>query len=682
MPMRASRISLGEDNPVGQHRFELTGLDSADLILIVGPNGSGKSSLLGPLRKPGELGDVYGPDNKTRFNARGVQQTIAFVSSQDLMEKVRSLRAAIALAAGAGMHLVYEKVLTTCVNRLSDDDDPNVQVESPELSQLRTDCLHWDSLCGANPRTVECYNDLGQTLANAANTQWTGFHSDPEVRRHDEAKVLPVFGGLVGLGEVDPVLKKIQSISTTARSTLQSVVDAQSAITTKLTTIRQETPLPSDLSATAAIEWLSNAEKALKKLINAKDQLAACRESALSYFMAQQAGNDPPVHCPVCDQAIDAAAVQAHLNAIPHSAQGDNDPDSTLRNQYVGWHSDLVALVRRLEGVVTDAEHAVDHCRTVLNQARDSLAVPINWHTTVQTAALQVRDAAVKWLATHTASLTSQAVTDLSALAAQAASANTTLTEAQGDLTRRQEPLRQLYNSMTALGQLLHARTRLNSVVHVVNLDEEEAAARRRVRRDVWVRILGALREHHAESAGTARDRVLDNIEVKERFTRLMTKFHSIDRWLADLSYDGRDDVNSGCAVHGDQRIKDLSEGQTVLVNLAAALTVASVVAGNEAHTPGWIVFDEPTNGLDQTAVNLVAEYLGSMSNADLPAQIFVATFDERFASTLRDRAQAVGRRVRVITLDRFDRGKQDRRFAPASDNTFTPAANHTDTVP
>ena len=111
--------------------------------------------------------------------------------------------------------------------------------------------------------------------------------------------------------------------------------------------------------------------------------------------------------------------------------------------------------------------------------------------------------------------------------------------------------------------------------------------------------------------------------------------------------------TRAGAAAH-DQ----LSEGQTALVNIAAAIAVAGQVAGAPGHPPGWIAFDEPTNGLDAEARQQVAEFLGSMTTHDLPCQLFVATFDEDFADRLQRTALTAGRRVRRVRMQPFRPGQ------------------------
>jgi energy-coupling factor transporter ATP-binding protein EcfA2 len=95
-----------------------------------------------------------------------------------------------------------------------------------------------------------------------------------------------------------------------------------------------------------------------------------------------------------------------------------------------------------------------------------------------------------------------------------------------------------------------------------------------------------------------------------------------------------------------------------VLVNIAAAIAVVGMVAGTPDHRPGWIVFDEPTNGLDSNGCKQVAQYLGSLTVADVSCQIVIATFDTAFAEQLMSCAVSQGnRRVKHVSLPEFQPG-------------------------
>ena len=151
--------------------------------------------------------------------------------------------------------------------------------------------------------------------------------------------------------------------------------------------------------------------------------------------------------------------------------------------------------------------------------------------------------------------------------------------------------------------------------------------------------------------AASAANQVVNDSGVQERFNRLLALLPHHLR-LQNLNFCGKEVQLNGVAASNT-----LSEGQTVLVNIAASIAVVGKVAGTANHLPGWIVFDEPTNGLDEEGRNQIAEYLGGLKITDVPSQIVVATFDNEFADTLITKALATGRRVKHVELPNFQPG-------------------------
>jgi DNA repair exonuclease SbcCD ATPase subunit len=353
----------------------------------------------------------------------------------------------------------------------------------------------------------------------------------------------------------------------------------------------------------------------------------------------------------------------------------DGDPEYTdLQCQhglYAGWRNELDARVGTLGRARRTAEEAFERHRGTLRRLNESLRVATEWDPVVRGKAKDMSDAVARWLSAYPSGASVSAEVDLDALAKRAHDAARELGARQSELSNRHAPLVSAFNHLERLGRLLRAREALNGFDHVVDLDERETAQRRDARREAWRRVLGEMKAARTQAAEEAGDRALSSDAIRERFTRLMGKFADIDPWLAGLSFDGRDAGTAGAANHGTTQITALSEGQTVLVNLAAALTVASVVAGKEDHLPRWVVLDEPTNALDRDAVRCVADYLGSLTLEDLPSQIFVATFDQEFAQRLQGGAARAGRRIRRIELDRFDR--EQRGFRMLRDETHAP---------
>ena len=91
-------------------------------------------------------------------------------------------------------------------------------------------------------------------------------------------------------------------------------------------------------------------------------------------------------------------------------------------------------------------------------------------------------------------------------------------------------------------------------------------------------------------------------------------------------------------------------------------MAVVGKVAGTPSHRPGWIVFDEPTNGLDDEGREQVADYLGGLTTDEVPSQIVVTTFNKDFAERLMTAATQAGRRVQHVDLPDFQLG---RPFSP-----------------
>ena len=217
---------------------------------------------------------------------------------------------------------------------------------------------------------------------------------------------------------------------------------------------------------------------------------------------------------------------------------------------------------------------------------------------------------------------------------------NANLREAESDFT-----------DLRLLGVALAARHKLDNLRWDASLDQFDANRRRKAQRDRWLEVLKTMASEREAGASTAESTVVTDPGVQERFNRLLDllKYHT---GLQTLKFCGKEVQLNGVAASNT-----LSEGQTVLVNIAATIAVVGKVAGTAEHRPGWIVFDEPTNGLDEEGRNQVAEYLGGLSITDVPSQIVVATFDTKFAEKLITKATATGRRGKHVELQDFKPG-------------------------
>ena len=195
-------------------------------------------------------------------------------------------------------------------------------------------------------------------------------------------------------------------------------------------------------------------------------------------------------------------------------------------------------------------------------------------------------------------------------------------------------------------------RHALDAIPWEANLDQIDAAQRRDAQRVHWIAVLDNMSTELETRAAGAAMLVVDDPGVQTRFQRLINRLPS-HRRLNDLQFRGNQ-VELGQQNAGDT----LSEGQNVLVNIAAAIAVVGKVAGTPDHRPSWIVFDEPTNGLDPEGCAQVAQYLGALTIADVPCQVVVATFDTVFAEKLMCCAESQAkRRVKHVSLPEFQPG-------------------------
>ena len=667
MSLKVSKITLGKDCPVGA--FELTGLDTADLVLIVGPNGAGKSSLLAPLKQPGAAGRATTIDLQRvegDFRAAGVERSISFITSQDLMAKVHNLDAALARAADASRHRVAARILEGCINALEDDAnrEANPPPDGGALARLSIEYLNLDSKCGTMPRTVESYDTRARSLAQAKGVVWSPFDPDPNSGLQSEQTLIPELRGMPGAPAAIAALNEVARLMPPANAgPAQQAEQARAAHTKSLASAQGELRLGSETTHEAVLPRLNDAVDSTSELIAAADHLLACRKSARE-FLAPAGHRGERCECPVCSQSIHAATVVDGLDRLVGEGGPGGDPAlSEALKRFKALRSELE---RTHEAWTSAAKLAADTLasqRKVLGDAVQRLAPANEWHDDLKQLIAPVTAGVQQWLSEHTGA-TVTADTALAAIVRRAQDASREVQARDGQIREEHAPQQKRFNELQAVGRALRARHQVNALQRIVDLDAQEAAAARAARRTMWLDTLRTLCHNHVQTAEQAGAQVLASEQVRERFTRLMERFHGVDPWLATLKYDGKPLAN------------DLSEGQTVLVNLAAALTVASVAIGTPGHAPGWVVLDEPTNALDQNAVTQLAQYLGSLSNDDLPGQLFVATFDEGFANALREGSRRAGRRVRQVTLGRFDRAQPQRRLTMMTDETFEPAPN------
>ncbi|MFM9009704.1 MAG: hypothetical protein ACKON8_02185, partial [Planctomycetota bacterium] len=219
-----------------------------------------------------------------------------------------------------------------------------------------------------------------------------------------------------------------------------------------------------------------------------------------------------------------------------------------------------------------------------------------------------------------------------------------------------------IFNQLVPLRELLVCRHGFNGRRWEPSWERDRDDAARNRLLDVWIQAAQGLRSDRLQRLANTEAEILGQAEVQRRFRGLLDSLGHPLLAGVDLAADSL--VQDGGVVIGGRR-KDsrLSEGFTVLVNLAAFIAVAGYVAEGQEHEPGWVVIDEPTNGLDVENRRKVAEYLGGLDLTAMPRQIFVTTCDDAFRRLLVAAAAGSGRRTLELRLP----GWRGRFSAPES---------------
>lgn len=669
MPMRVDQITLPTGSPIGA--CSLQGLRGVDLVLVTGPNGSGKTTLLSPLDAPGRatgtVGCITEAGARQDYDAQGVQRSITFIRSTKLLAGFQDLSQALGLAANT-VRLQHEaRLLRQLARQAKDGESPVALTEPRQITDLKNAYLSADRTCGPRPRTVAEYNRLGTILAERARTVWPPCRpgGPPPERLAAEEAVRPQAQTLSGLHELSQAIARLPAHMATATASQSAAVRSEAAALALAASLEESlaelpdrghevpraTGTASDVQAVVAA--LEAASRSMQAALEAKDALGQCRAIASGYLQAQAKRGITVDACPVCAQPIVASQLDARLSAP--AAEGD--AEST---RWRAAKQRFDALVRRIETdahawATASAQAAAEHADrlTPIRACMTALPTPVAQHATSVTATRQaIHQSCSDWLATfENAPPSSAAFTAASAMVAEVRRSLEALQAEERALNDGLVQAQQDFSAFQALGIALAARASLDASPWDLALDEVQAAARRQAQRDRWISVLSRMAAAREAQALIAQSTVVNDPGVQARFAALVSRVpHPA---VQTLQYQGSAVTRVGAAAH-DQ----LSEGQTALVNIAAAIAVAGKVAGAIGHPPGWIAFDEPTNGLDAEARQQVAEYLGSMTTHDLPCQLFVATFDEDFADRLQRTALTAGRRVRRVRMQPFRPGQ------------------------
>ena len=667
MPLRVDQIQLFAEGPIGAVRID--SLTNFDLIVVTGTNGAGKSTLIKPLRRPGSTtGRVSCLDDagqRSEYTVQGVRQEITFLSSTELMSTFISFEQALALAAGTTRILHEKRLLKQMQNTLNAQGGGNVNDEPPLLNNHREAYLQADRECANQIRTEAEYNRIGESLAlrNAARWQCLDLNAQEAVRLDAENLIRPQARIIAGFSILNPLLTMLiglpvpdATIESAASRLHRATDELRDAINHAVTLIPGEVALDANLEIRLfADEVLGRCLEASDRItlwLTAKDVLRECRRSAIVYLGNQNALDCPTYNCPVCNGQVNSVELSASLEA---QVAGEDTEGQRLRSELneidrarVSVESKLSVFIAaddlaRIEhGLITDA----------ISRIHPKLNGEIGWDPSVVVSVNALRNESESWMQVHCGAPSIDAVQAARMLSTLAQQKSEELMVAERGLNAKLEADQQEFLNLQALGLALSMRHALDAIPWEASLDQIDAGRRRAAQRDRWIAVLETMSSELETRAAEAARLVVHDPGVQTRFERLIQRLPQ-HRRLNDLQFLG-DKVELG----QQNASNTLSEGQNVLVNIAAAIAVVGKVAGTPDHRPGWIVFDEPTNGLDAEGRAQVAKFLGSLTLADVPSQIVVSTFDTEFAEKLMDCALLQGnRRIKHISLPEFQPG-------------------------
>jgi energy-coupling factor transporter ATP-binding protein EcfA2 len=667
--MRADEITLPENSPIGA--CSLQGLNEFDLVIVTGANGSGKTTLLSPLDAPGpatgRVSCITGTGERRNYAAQGVQRSITFIRSTQLLEGFRDLSQALCLAANT-VRLQHEARLLRQLASHASAAEPAMAVTEPrQITDLKTAYLAADRACAARPRTAAEYNRLGTVLAQRRQRGWTPLDPgvDPEKRIADEAAVAPQYRNLDGLLEFSRAVDALPPAPAAPEPPPSAAARCEAAALALAESIEEgirelpEGDQPDlqqqiDADAAAVATALQSAAQAMQDALEARDALGLCRAVAARYLRTQIDRGLAVEACPVCTNPIDAGHVCRQLTA----AAAARDPEAAGWRQGQERFNALAGRIQTSAVAFNSAREQAfqEHARIRLSIERcaTTLQNPVAQHAASVTAArLSTYQHCRNWLNEFgNAAPSSAAVNEANELATLARQSCRGLQAAQHALNEGLAQAQHDFLALQALGVVLAARASLDATPWDLALDAVQASSRRQAQRDRWIKVLTRMADSRQAEVNGMQAEIVKDANMQERFHALVKRIPHPS--VQTLQYAVDDITRAGVGAK-----EQLSEGQTALVNIAATVAVAGKVAEAHGHDPAWIAFDEPTNGLDEAARQQVAGYLGSMTVQDLPLQVFVATFDEEFATQLQNAALGAGRRVRRVRLPAFRPGHQ-----------------------
>ena len=679
---RVTAVTLQADSPLGHHCIgDDHSLADYDLVVITGPNGAGKTTIVEALcdvPKGVTVADCQG--NPAELTKKEITPSLLVRSGRELMDPFKSMKDALARASGIRRireeGVLLDALLTTRGNAKYglDRHKPSGETQRPQAvdGAIRDYRAAEQAVAPgelpSHPLTLATYNRFGHETARHLNREWIDIASvDEAAMRESESSVQPEHTVEHGGPTLDGAIAKALSGLTIDVDTLQGrVLDHEASLKNGVTEAQTLAPLAGDEQEPNASGWAERCRRLARDRIRAAnekterrktiDRLNALRRDALTWLEAQEDTQD----CPVCDQSIETEKLKHRLAAAPDD--GDNEV-----TRLTSEAEDLTESARKLKDAADEIDRCLEEVKRQLQLvqtriegwqeiASDFLGAStpaVDWAEGVRATAVSLRNSAngldsdLKGLdATLSASKRLQrageAATGFHGALSQCHKARVQAAdEAQAALG----PATRSFKQLAPLRDLLLARKRLNETVWGPTWEQDRVNESKRSIVNTWIKAARELREEKTDAEGEVQNRVLADPGVEERFNRLLEA--APHPFFRDATF-----VGNGINKNAEQVHDKLSEGFLVITNLAAFMAVTGYVCDGAEHQAGWIVLDEPTNGLDPTNRCAVARYLGGLTANEMPRQMFVTTFEDGFRTELINAAVASRRRVLEISLE------------------------------
>lgn len=685
---RIDAIRLTDASPVGPLAIgaPVTPLSEFDLIVIEGSNGSGKTSLSEPLRS-WSLQAQRKWCSTTEAEPTDLDPKIDIVSSllardsAELLGDFQSIDAALASAIGAQRRTAEADLLEKLVPaanrgdyRLANLVQSSVVERSHEVSSALENYIAAEQSAAAElgslPMTLGTYNEIGRAAARDAGKSWTDItHCDTSLMQAAESALQPRAESAPGYQELCGALNAVEigidpeQLSETAAelATAESKLGSAMSATRDRLMDAEEGASTEELSEACAVR--AKAERATAdswaEQAKALDAIEKLRADARALIER----TNPPA-CPVCDRHFTASEIVRRLgeSATNGTAEALRRTEAKHRQQA----SDLDMHASGLTAAAADLKKATRRVLSTIKDMRECLRTNMRslshhdtwspWVNELAERSSAAMEAVVKQL--EAAEANSNAAT-AGRLVSDTRSAGTTLRGIRGDADRRMGDntksavaAERALGRMRLLRRLLDARERLNALEWRSNWHQVHAANAQAPRLQRWQAAIRSLIEGRRAQTAPLYDALLKNSDIERRFTGLLRAFRPHEL-LSDPALRPNGVTNGTMTVTKDQRAPSkLSEGYRAAVNLAAFIAVAGHQGPAQRHKAGWILIDEPTNGLDPQNRDRLADHLGALSMLDMPKQVFVTTFEPSFANRLTDAAKRAGhRRILRITL-------------------------------